>query len=197
MCSVIDEKWNLQCPKLKGVTGRKFCVIPATSHWVYTNFSYIHDVIIDTLDVVGILDVILKMIHSYRFYWVFRTWQISFAFFAPWWRHQMETFSALLAICAGNSPVPGEFPTKRPVTRSFDVLFDLRLNKRLSKQWWGWWFETLSRPWWRHRNDNTTRESTSSLTTCLCLVPSHFQQMKMVKYESFHCAFQIFRIYCR
>ena len=45
----------------------------------------------------------------------------------------METFSALLAICAGNSPVPGEFPTQRPVTRSFDVFFDLRLNKRLSK----------------------------------------------------------------
>ena len=38
-----------------------------------------------------------------------------------WWRHQMETFSALLAICAGNSPVSGEFPAKRPVTRSFDV----------------------------------------------------------------------------
>ena len=69
-----------------------------------------------------------------------------------WWRHQMETFSALLAICAGNSPVPGEFPTQRPVTRSFDVFFDLRLNKRLSKQWWGWWFETLSRPLWRQRN---------------------------------------------
>ena len=48
-----------------------------------------------------------------------------------WWHHQMETFSALLAICAGNSLVPGEFPTQRPVTRSFDVFFDLRLNKRL------------------------------------------------------------------
>ena len=68
-------------------------------------------------------------------------------------RHQIETFSALLAICAGNSPVPGEFPTQRPVTRSFDVFFDLRLNKRLSKQSWGWWFETLSRPLWRHRNE--------------------------------------------
>ena len=64
----------------------------------------------------------------------------------------METFSALLAICAGNSPVPGEFPTQGPVTRSFDVFFDLRLIKRLSKQLWGWWFETLSRPLWRHRN---------------------------------------------
>ena len=44
---------------------------------------------------------------------------------SSWWRHQMETFSALLAICAGNSPVPGEFPTQRPVTQNFDVFFDL------------------------------------------------------------------------
>ena len=69
-----------------------------------------------------------------------------------WWRHQMETFSALLAICAGNSPVHGEFPAQRPVTRSFDVFFDLRLNKRLSKQPWGWWFETPAWSLWRHRN---------------------------------------------
>ena len=47
---------------------------------------------------------------------------------------------------------PGEFPVQRPVTRSFDVFFDLCLNKRLSKQSWGWWCETLSRPLWRHRN---------------------------------------------
>ena len=64
----------------------------------------------------------------------------------------METFSALLAICAGNSPVTGEFPAQRPVTRSFDVFFDLRLNQRLSKQSWGWWFETPSRPLWHHCN---------------------------------------------
>ena len=55
----------------------------------------------------------------------------------------METFSALLAICAGISSVPGEFPAQRPVKRSFDVFFDLRPNKRLSKQSWGSWFETL------------------------------------------------------
>ena len=48
---------------------------------------------------------------------------------------------------------PGEFPTQRPVTRSFDVFLDLRLNKRLSKQWWGWWFETPSWSLWRHRNE--------------------------------------------
>ena len=41
---------------------------------------------------------------------------------------------AILALCVGNSPVTGEFPSQRSVTRSFDVFFDLRLNKRLSKQ---------------------------------------------------------------
>ena len=41
----------------------------------------------------------------------------------------METFFALLAICAGNSPVTSEFPAQRPVTRSFDVFFDLHLNE--------------------------------------------------------------------
>ena len=70
----------------------------------------------------------------------------------------METFSALLAICAGNSPVSGEFPTQRPVTRSFDVYFDLRPDKRLSKQSLGWWFETLSHSLWRHRNGNRNHD---------------------------------------
>ena len=62
-----------------------------------------------------------------------------------WWRHQVEAFSALLVLCAGNSPVTGEFPTQRAVTRTFDVFFELRLNKQLNKQSWGWWFETLDR----------------------------------------------------
>ena len=47
---------------------------------------------------------------------------------------------------------PRWIPTQRPVTRSFDVFFDLHLNKRLSKQSRGWWFETPSHPLWRHRN---------------------------------------------
>ena len=72
-----------------------------------------------------------------------------------WWRQKMESFSALLAPCAGNSPMTGEFPSQRPVTRSFHVLFDLCLNKRLSKQSWAWWFETPSRPLWRQRNEIT------------------------------------------
>ena len=64
------------------------------------------------------------------------------------WRDQMNTFFALLALCAGNSPVTGEFLAQRPVTRSFDVSFDLRMNKS-----WGWWFETQL---WRHCNVNHT-----------------------------------------
>ena len=62
----------------------------------------------------------------------------------------METFSALLAICAGNSPVTSEFPSQRLAARSFDVFFDLCLNKWLSKQSLGWLFETPSRALWRH-----------------------------------------------
>ena len=77
---------------------------------------------------------------------------IPLKFIHTWRRHKMETFSALLALCAGNSPVTGEFPAQGPVTRSFDVFFDLLLNIWLSKQAWGWWFETPWRPLWRHCN---------------------------------------------
>ena len=55
-------------------------------------------------------------------------------------------------VTAGNSPVTSEFPSHRPVTRSFDVFFDLRLNKRLSKQSRRRWFETPSSSLWRHCN---------------------------------------------
>ena len=60
-------------------------------------------------------------------------------------------FRVIGPLC-GEFTGPGEFPTQRPVTRSFDVYFDLRLNKRLCKQSWGWWFETLLCPLWRHSN---------------------------------------------
>ena len=46
----------------------------------------------------------------------------------------METFSALLALCAENAPDTDEFTSQRPVTRSFDIFVDMRLNKGLSKQ---------------------------------------------------------------
>ena len=70
---------------------------------------------------------------------IMKAWKMKFNFqfynaillitaVVTWWRHQMETFSTLVALCAGNSPVNGEFPSQRPVTRSFDVFFDLRLE---------------------------------------------------------------------
>ena len=61
-------------------------------------------------------------------------------------------FFALLAFCAGNSPVTGEFPPQRPVTRSFDVSFDLCLNQQLNKQWRPRWSKTTSRWLWRLSN---------------------------------------------
>ena len=83
-----------------------------------------------------------RFVHFYALMWFvsrrFYTYTPHRCLTWEWWRHQMETFSALLAICAGNSPAPGEFPVQRLVTRSFDVFFDLRLNKRFSKQSWAY-----------------------------------------------------------
>ena len=77
-------------------------------------------------------------IHPSELGWVQNEICITFELcWKTWWRHQMETFSKLLALCAGNSPVTGEFPAQRPVTWSFDAFFDLCLDVRFSKQWWG------------------------------------------------------------
>ena len=75
--------------------------------------------------------------------------QFSMCFTWTWWRHQNGN------IFRDTGPLCGEFtghPAQRPVTQNFDVFFDLRLKKRLSKQSWGWWFQTQSRPFWRHGN---------------------------------------------
>ena len=60
---------------------------------------------------------------------------------------------SVTVLCAGNSPVTGESPSRRPVTRSFYIFFDLCLNKRLSKQSIRRWLETQSRSLRRHCND--------------------------------------------
>ena len=93
--------------------------------------------------------VVFNIVLCWTMFWWHLTMYINRV---SWWRHQMETFSAWLAIFARNSPVTGEFTAQRPLTPSFDVFFDLRLNKRLSKQSWCWWFGTASRPLWRHCN---------------------------------------------
>ena len=69
-----------------------------------------------------------------------------------WWRHRMETFSALLGLCVGNSLVTGEFPSQRPVMWNFRVFFALRPNKRLSKQSRRRRFEMPLRSLQRYRN---------------------------------------------
>ena len=70
-----------------------------------------------------------------------------------WWRHEMETISALLALYTGNSLVTGEFPSQRPVTRSLIFSLICALKNRLSKQSWGLWFETPSFSLWHHCNE--------------------------------------------
>ena len=85
-----------------------------------------------------------------------------------WWRHQMETFSVLLALCVGNSPVTGEFPTQIPVTRICDVFVDLRLNKRLRKQSRGWLFETPSRS--SRRQYVSEMNHCEQIEVCMCVL---------------------------
>ena len=68
------------------------------------------------------------------------------------WRHQMEKKFRVTGHLCGEFTDHRWIPAQKPVTRSFDVFFGLRLNKRLSKQSLGWWFETPSRPLWRYCN---------------------------------------------
>ena len=112
----------------------------------------------------------------------------------PWWRHQMETFSALLAICAGNSPVSGGFPAQRPVTQSFDVFFDLRPNKRLNKQWWGWWFETLSSPSRGHCN---AIPKTSGFVDHTCFEMKKWKRCQYIHKEQFFVSAKCCYLSCR
>ena len=62
----------------------------------------------------------------------------------------METIFRFTGHLCGEFTGHRWIPSTKPVTRSFDIFFDLRLNKRLSKQWWGWWFETPSHRLRRH-----------------------------------------------
>ena len=82
---------------------------------------------------------------------------------------------------------PGEFPTQRPVTRSFDVFFELRLNKRLSKQPWGWWFETPSWSLWRQCNEIMIHKRVVQWMPCLTQsgdFPSQSPPFRGAKYRT-------------
>ena len=108
----------------------------------------------------------------------------------------METFSSLLALCAGNSSVTGEFPVQRPVTHSFDVFFDQRPNKLLSKQSWGWWFETPSRPLWRHCNvcnsaEGCHRTYCGITNRCFIFTYSMYESSLRFSLSALHCCSKV------
>ena len=107
------------------------------------------------------------------------------------WRHQMETFSALLELFAGNSPVPGEFPAQRPVTPSFDVFCDLHPIKRWSKQSRGWWLEMPSRSLWHHCNVIYCTECTHYFVLLYFVVTTSFMVSAI---NCFVCYLHLFRI---
>ena len=91
----------------------------------------------------------------------------------PWWRHPMETFTALLAFCEGNLPVTGGFPSQNPVTRILDAFFDLCLNKWLSKQLRCWWFEMQSCSFWCHCNALWKQLTVSYIIRLICTNQFH------------------------
>ena len=89
-------------------------------------------------------------------WYIMNEWREYTNFLAKWPMKMMTSSKGnifrVTGLCVGNSPVTGEFPSRRPVTHSFDVFFDLHLYKRLSKQSRGWWFETPSLSLWCHCN---------------------------------------------
>ena len=99
-----------------------------------------------------------------------------------WWRHGMETFSALMAFCAGHSPVTGEFPSQRPVTRSFDAFFDLCRTIRLSKQLGGLWFEAASHSFWRHCNITCVHHQASTFNKKIPDNNSLYAQLQLCEF---------------
>ena len=99
----------------------------------------------------------------YTFYWKANNGCVVLILMRSCWCHQIKAFSALLALCEGNPPVTGVFPSQRLVTRGFDIFFDLCLNKRLSKRSRRWWFETPSGSLWRHCNGARCNDTHNSV----------------------------------
>ena len=92
------------------------------------------------------------------------------------WKH----FPRYWPLC-GDFTGPGAFPAQRPVTRSFDVFFDLGLNERLSKQPRGWWFETPSWSLWRQCNAVLF---SNSFLTRNAKTPINYIWVRMMLYKS-------------
>ena len=131
------------------ITSRVYCTAIVSlflTVWRQCDFAWSPQFTPFTLTVNDTYDVVMTWTY-FPHYWFFvgvdnpKLW-CFIRIAGAWWRHLMKTFPALLAPCEGNPPVTGGFPSQRPVTRSFGVFFDIRLNKWLGKQWGCRWFET-------------------------------------------------------
>ena len=117
----------------------------------------------------------------------------------PKWRHQMETFSALLGLCGGNPPVIGWFPSQRPVTRNFYVFFDMCLTKRLDKQSRCRWYKRPLRSSWRHSNAVSICRLTNEKTLYYpgkYLSNGHLYIYYFPRGDAFFCVFPQLRANC-
>ena len=90
------------------------------------------------------------------------------------------------------------FPRTKASDAELWCFFDLSLNKRLSKQSLGWWFETQSRPLWRHCNEEglsvrlrvwPIKDFTDSKSFSLYLPVSNYTITKNCpwNYQTTHC----------
>ena len=86
-----------------------------------------------------------------------------------WWRHQMENIFCITGHLCWEFPGPWWIPGTKASDSELWYFIDLRRNKLLSKQSWGWWFETPSRPLWRHRNVKPITDRTTTLWTTWCI----------------------------
>ena len=121
-----------------------------------------------------------------------------------WWRHAMETLSALLPLCEGKPPVTGAFLSQRAANVGF--LFDISLNKRLNKSFSCWWLETPWRSLWRHCKAMTLYKSwrfnlwagqkhfPGSWENTPCFAFPSFLIIKFHWLRSFQCALRISNI---
>ena len=87
--------------------------------------------------------------------------------------------SALRALCERNPPFTGGFHSQRTATRSFDLLFDVRLNKRLYKQSRFRWFETSWRSLSRHCNVCMTLQTHCSIVIPFVLASNYLDQLRL------------------
>ena len=118
-----------------------FCVAQIPCKYVY--LRYTQNYAPDSFIVVSFIPCHLALLHLH--------WKRSYCGISMMTSSNGNIYS-VTGLCAGNSSEAGEIPSQSPVTRSFDVFFELCQNKRLRKKSWGWWFERLSRLLWRHGN---------------------------------------------